>query len=180
MFADWYQFRYINRQMAFNEYPFIATYCYSFKKTSNQRRYVVQLHEYEYKVFVIKFYEAAHKNRRNKFNMLFNDHDCTKILRTVIEVALDILKSQELASFAFVGVPKEGKEGKDKENNQRLRIYKQLAENFFGTDTFKHGHEYRVNCYLMVTKKNINPETLYETIIDMFAGTFIELDDLLL
>ena len=161
--------------MPINEHPFIANYSYSFN-TSNQRRYIVQLHEYEYKVFVIKFYEAAHKNRRNKFNMLLNDHDCTKILRTVIEIALDILKTQEFASFAFVGVPKEGKEEKDKENNQRLRIYKQLAENFFGTDTFKHGHEYRVNCYLMVNKKNENPDGLYETIIDMFANVFNELD----
>lgn len=177
MFDGWYAFRYVNSQTVLNEYPLIRKFTYSFK-TKSHRRYLVLIHEYEYKVFVIKSHDAAHKLLSNRYNLIFNDFDCAKVFRTVIEIALQVLKTERIASFAFVGVPKENKEEKDQANSQRLRVYKLIAENFLGVETFLHGHEIRSNCYLLVNKYNIVPEAMYETIVDMFAAEFEELSHL--
>lgn len=175
MFDTWYPFRYINYQVAINELPLIRRYSYSF--STRKRRYLVSIHEYEYKVFVIKFHDASHKKQSNRYNLVFNDFEKpSKIIRTVIEIALHLLKKEQMASFAFVGVPKENKEDKLQSNAQRLRIYKRLAEDFLGVQTFLHGVEFQSNCYLLVNRKNANPEVLYGTIIEMFAKEFNEIN----
>ncbi|MFZ5998863.1 MAG: hypothetical protein ACOYW3_00005, partial [Bacteroidota bacterium] len=155
----------------------IGKACYAFR-TNKGRRYLVLIHEYEYKVFVIKFHDARYKNSALRFNMMTGEFDCGRVLRTVIEIAALTLRNEPLASFAFVGVYKIGKETKDTENSQRHRIYMKLAENFLGGQTFIHSYENKSNCYLLVNKANENPTDLHGTIVEMFAQTYQELSHL--
>lgn len=129
-------------------------------------------------VLVIKFHEANKRHLHNRFNVILNDFDCSKILRTVINIAEAELKKNQFASFAFVGVPKEGKETRNTANSQRHRIYRKLAEYFLGPQTFLHSYEQRSNCYLLVNKRNVNPAALQTAIVDMFAEHFHELSHL--
>ena len=173
MFESWYPFRQINVQPTVNEEILLRKFSYSFK--TDKRRYLVLIHEYKYKVFIIKFHDAAHKHLPNRYNLVFNDFNCTKVIRTVIEIALRLLDTEKIASFAFVGVNKEKKEKEFQSNTQRLRIYKLLSENVLGVETFLHGIEPQSNCYLLVNKKNKDPENLYVSIVDMFSAEYNEL-----
>ncbi len=171
MFESGYPYRKINTQLPVNEEPLVRKFNYSFK-TEKNRRYLVLIHEYKYKVFVLKFHDASHKGRPNRYNLVVNDFNCTKVLRTVIDIALKLLNEEQMASFAFVGVTKEKKEKKFQTNSQRLRIYKLLSENVLGVETFLHGLESQSNCYLLVNKRNENPEELYLSIVDMFTTVY--------
>lgn len=177
MFDSHYAFRLVSSGKVINEYPLIARRNFSFW-TIKKRRYLVLIHEYEYKVFVIKFCDARFKNHANRFSMVLNDFDFPKILRTVVEIAKQTLDISPSASFAFVGVHKEGKETKKTANTQRHRIYTKVTEYFLGGETFLHSYEKQTNCYLLVNRINENPEALHKTIVDMFADEFSELSHL--
>jgi hypothetical protein len=176
MFESGYPFRLVTVGHPIDELPLIKKIVYDFR-TVRKRRYLVHLHEYEYKVFVIKFHDVRHKNLPNRFNVILNDFDCERVLRTIVDIAQLTLNQEKLASFAFVGVPIEGKEPKHTANSQRHRIYKSIVENFLGSQTFLHGYEENTNCYLLVNKSHANPEAIYSSIVDMFTNEFQELDN---
>lgn len=169
MFEKGYPFRYINTQILPADYPHIKVSNYSFT-TAKKKRYIVLVDKYEYQVFVVKFYEATHKQRLNKFNVILNDFDCSRVLRTVLNIATEELRKEPLASFAFAGVYKEGDEKITTANTQRHRI--------LGTQTFLHSYEQRSNCYLLVNKGHPNPVAMQSLIVDMFAKHFEELSHL--
>lgn len=166
-----YAFKLLTVAHPYDELPLIKKHVYEFR-TKHKRRYLVELHEYEYKVFVIKFHDARHKNLPSRYGLLTKDNDCQKVLRTVVDIAKHTLTIEPLASFAFKGVPVEGKEDKDQPRSQRHRVYKTISENLLGIETFLHGYEERSSCYLLVNKANEDPEQLYSTIVDMFVNEF--------
>jgi hypothetical protein len=170
MFETGYPFRLSTKQLVGNDYPLIEKLIYTFNTTKN-RQYLVEVHRYEYRVYVIKFHDKNHSRSDDRYNFVLNDFDAGHVLRTILAIALEVLKNDEFASFAFVGARK-NKEAPDASKTQRFRIYKRIAEYFLGNQTFLHSYEERSNSYLLVNKKNEKPEVISETIIDMFAKIF--------
>ena len=161
-----------------DDYPLLRKHIYRFTN-SRDTKYLAPIHEYDYNVFALKFHLRQHKNHPNRYNLIVNENDFGRTLRTILDIAIDILGKQPSASFAFVGVHKIGNvEQKDTENNQRFRVYKQITENFFGEDTFLHGYSTKTNTYLLINKKNNNPIGIYELVVQMFAKHFQDLGDL--
>lgn len=177
MFEEGYEFRLATKHLVRNEYPLIEKSIYVFK-TRLKRTYVVNIHRYEYRVYVIKFHDKNHTDSKDRFSFLLNDFDTSRVLRTILQISLQILRTDPFASFAFIGAHKEGKESADMPNTQRYRIYKRIAEYFLGAETFIHTYEQNSNSYLLVNKKNPNPPLFAETIINMFANTFQGLENL--
>jgi hypothetical protein len=174
MFESGYTFELLTVGHPTTEFPLIKKLVYCFK-TRRNRRYLVHIHEYDYKCFVVKFHDVRHKNLPNRFNLVLNDFDCSKILTTVINIAQVILEKESFASFAFVGVTVDGKEKEDKPISQRFRIYKYIAENLLGSQTFLHGFEEKSNCYLLVNRKHPDPEETYRHIVEMFTKEYEEI-----
>lgn len=100
----------------------ICTKSYSFKGASSI--YIIQIEYYDYDVYILKFYLKNHRDSKNKFNLLSEDHDAQAVIRTVLDVAIDILENENKdASFGFMGAHKiknTFEEGKT--NTQRFRI----------------------------------------------------------
>ncbi len=177
MFENGYTFRLATKQVIRNEYPLIEKLIYVFR-TRLGRRYIVDIHRYEHRVYVIKFHDKRHSSSDDRFNLVLNDFDAGRILKTVLEIALEILKKDESASFAFVGAYKKDLETPTTAKSQRYRIYKRICEYFLGAKTFIHSYEERSNSYLLVNRKNTNPEDLSESIINMFAKQFQGIEQL--
>ncbi len=152
-------------------------------------KYIVRLHEYNHKVFAIKFHLRIHNKLKNKYNLVVTDSRINpgKVIRTIVSIALDILKIDDMASFAFVGVfkvrvncatEKISNEHPETAETQRYRIYVEIVENFFGTETFKHGYNDKANAYLLLNKNNKNYLELYDEVSTMFINTFQDLGNL--
>jgi len=178
MFESGYNFTLLISSIERDEYPLIAKRLYKFKTLAN-RVYHVHIHEYEHRVFVLKFHLKIDESDRLRFNKTLNDFDTGRVLRTVIDISLSILKEEPFASFAFVGIFKVSsedyklyRESRETHATQRFRIYKTIAENLLGTETFIHSMEPRISAYLLINKKNINSESLIEEVIDMFSKAF--------
>jgi hypothetical protein len=59
---------------------------------STKRRYIVVIEEYKFKVFVPKFFPSTLKDNPNRFNVLVNDFEAPRVVRTCINILLDLLK----------------------------------------------------------------------------------------
>jgi len=92
MFDKGYKFREVNhvKGNTVNE-PFIKAYRFTFKG-KNKCKYVVWAQEYSYHFFAIKFHLNSHQHRADKYEVLTNYHDATRIIRTCEEIMLYMYK----------------------------------------------------------------------------------------
>ena len=136
--------------------------------TRQQNKYLVEVEEYQYSVYAIKFYLRNHKNNRSRFEVLTGEQDAFRILSTCLKIITDTLplKEEPYASFGFMGAPltKEGGEA----NNKRFRVYRQIMQNRFSPQSFVHIANSEKNTYVLVNKAN-REHNLIEKIDTMFS-----------
>lgn len=153
---------------------FLRQHLYNFR--TPHRRYIAVVEEYELGIFIVKFFPVSHKLSDKKYNVIFNDYDAPRVIRTCIDIMLDILAEKPLSSFGFIGANTiTDKENEGKGNTQRFRIYSKLMVNFFAKTAFSHLEEPSISAYLMVNKKNRNFEELTPKIVEMFQKIYPDL-----
>jgi hypothetical protein len=150
------------------------TRIYSFKGSNAQ--YIVEVEEFEFDVFILKFYQKSHRLSSEKFNLLTMNHDVQGVIRTVLDIALDILKNENPhASFGFVGTNKPNEE---KHCTQRFRIYRQLMKNFFGSTSWVHYEMEDSSAYLMLNRCHAEQKReVIPRIVDMFRLVYDDFGD---
>lgn len=166
------------QQNIFKKKELISESIFQFK-TSKNKRYIVTVEEYPHHVFVPKFYPSTEKNNPNRFAILTNEYEGTRIIRTIIDIMLLTYKNNPLASFAWLGIAtsmKEKKEGKS--FTQRYRIYKNVMLNFFDPNNWFHYDDYLTSTYLLINKKQANIESFLQNTIRMFTDIYPDLERL--
>jgi hypothetical protein len=158
-----------------------------YKFTSNKTGivYHIQLDEYNHKIYFVKFYKGQHKTHPNKFRYILNTHDAYKIIRTSINVLLEILEKSPDSSFGFMGaasVNKVKKGGNKIEetlfNTQRFRIYEYITKNYFGHLSFTHSFEKNYSCYILINNTNNNKEEYINSVGIMLNELYPSLADI--
>jgi hypothetical protein len=156
MFEKGYQFRLIDSRVV-NDGFLISFKKFNFK--TERRRYVAVVEHYKEEVYIIKYHAACHSKSVHKYNLLFNDEKPAPIIRTCIDIMLDILRQSPNASFGFVGSPSKNKKklgrtfDEGKPYTQRFRIYERIMADYFGTLTFTHAVNKTNSAYLMINNQ---------------------------
>jgi hypothetical protein len=135
--------------------------------------YLVDVEKYGYDVYIIKFYKKIHEKHKNKFNILTGEKRASRIIRTCIDIILEIKTKNNLASFGFMGaeLPDEAKE-----NTKRYRVYSKVSMNIFGSDFFHHVKSDKYSVYLFVNKnKTQDIEGFVKSIESMFSNIYPDL-----
>jgi hypothetical protein len=138
--------------------------------TKKGKRYVVQVEEYPYNTYAIKFYPKSLENSRNKYRVLMNDFDAPRIIRTCVQIMVDFYQRDPLASFAFTGTRTE-KEETD-ENTIKYRVYKQVMVNFFPPSKFTHAENNKYSAYMLINR-DTHIEDLEIKIKEMFERYYV-------
>jgi len=173
VFDNSYKYRKINVSEISNK-SFLKQHLYGF--LTQHRRYMAVVEEYNFQVFIVKFFPVSHKLSEKKYHVIFNDYDAPRVIRTCINIMLDILEITPLASFGFIGAnTMSDNENEEEENTQRFRIYSKLMVNFFAETAFLHLKEPSISAYLMVNKQNTEYETLTPKIVEMFQEVYPDL-----
>lgn len=126
-------------------------------------KYIVHVEEYEDEVFVVKFYMKRHKRSPDKYRLLSHMRDMQGIVRTCIEIMLEVYRKRPFASFGFLGMPNSDEA---RGNTQRYRIYKYVMQNFFPPTVFRHYPLDTHSAYLML---NVNSLASLDAISERFA-----------
>ena len=158
----------------------LCLHIYTFKNRKGTI-YIVNVEQYLYDVYIIKFHTKADRSRKEKYNLLTNQKDARRIIYTCIEIGLQIYVTNPNASFGFVGspIPKELKRESQLKNTKRFRVYSKFAKFFFSPDNFLHTNNPDFSLYLLLNKKHLESNnTLHEKIMEMFEQHF-DLSDLL-
>lgn len=126
----------------------------------NQRlKYILRAEAYQ-DVFAIKFYAARDRNLDTRYNRILKVHNYTGTLRlflTCASIIPTLLKKHPSFSFAVNGAESMDMESDKVESrnlNQRFRIYRNVALNLFGRETFEHIEFKEVSSYLLVNRRS--------------------------
>jgi hypothetical protein len=179
MFDKAYTFHLIDHKKVANG-GILESWMYNFKTT--RRRYIVKIERYEGDIYVVKYYADCHSHCENKYNLLLKDEQPAPIIRTCMNIMLQIFSVNPKASFGFIGSASVNKirKGKivpeGKGNTQRFRIYQTLMFNFFGSETFEHSQSVELSAYLLINRLN-DPIGVFKTKAEqMFKELYLNLE----
>ena len=157
-------------------FDFSLIYKFYTDRTERYQRlkYIIRVEAYE-DVFAIKFYAARDRKLDNKYNRIVKAHNYKSALRvflTCASVIPPIIKKYPQASFAVNGAESmdmESDKVENRANNQRFRIYRTMALNLFGRETFEHIEYGNVSSYILVNRKGCEDvKAKADSIKDMF------------
>ena len=180
MFDTAYTYQLVDHKTIPND-QFIESWLYTF--TSVRRKYQVRVERYEGDTYAIKYYADCHSQSKNKYNLLLKDERPAPIIRTCVNIMLDIYTVNPNASFGFIGVNSLNKERKGKKieegkrNTQRFRIYQTLMYNFFGQETFEHSENVEDSAYLLINRRNDPIADFKAGVEEMFKQLYLSLDE---
>lgn len=128
----------------------VVSWLYRFKTRLNHT-YIVEAHQHDYDLFIIKFYKKNEKLSKHRYNVMYNDFDGWRIMGTCLRVAQDILKHKPEASFGFMGEPtmKECENENSRKVTKRYRVYKQIAVSYFSPDGWDHVWVEEISAYML-------------------------------
>lgn len=119
--------------------------------------YIFRAEEYDHNLFAIKYYPKQYQDSKERFNILTGENKAQPIIRTCLDIMLDLLERYEMASFGFYGATLLG-EGSFE--TKRFRVYQRVIENFFSPLRFSHHQFPELSCYLLLNRKEGDPEHL--------------------
>ncbi len=107
----------------------------------------------QHPVALVKFYDKTHRNSANRFNILTQKGKFQPILRTCLNIMLDLLKQNPYISFGFAGAetPKERKLGL-KAVTIRYRLYTYAIQQLFSNTTFIHFSVESCSHYFLINR----------------------------
>ena len=154
---------------------------WKFNFTSHKRRYIIEVEQYKYSIYILKYYADCHSKSKNKYSLLFNDEKPTRIIKTCVDVMLHFYANNNNASFGFIGANSINKKKKGikisegTSNTQRFRIYKLLMYNFFGKSTFAHAFNKKYSAYLMINRNCSSIRSFRKQAEALFSKLYIDL-----
>jgi len=152
MSDEGYSFHLVDKK-SFKDDDLVASWYNNFR---GKRRYIALIEEYIEHIFIVRFYPNSHKNSPHKYNVLINDNDASKVIRTAIDIMLHLFNNYSDASFGFIAansITEAYEEGKH--YTKRFRIYGQLMADFFSADLFSHVSNEENSAYLLVNNATV-------------------------
>lgn len=126
---------------------------YSFKSTKTNQTYWVWVECYKHHFYAVKFHLKNHRNSENKYNIMTGLNEARQCIKTVMAVMNDVAKSDEQASFGFIGA---NMEGETTFNTKRFRVYERYMHSYFGEESFMHYMNIEKSAYLLLSRSYID------------------------
>lgn len=164
MFDSPFVFKKINHvTKLMNDAESVVTHNYCFRGKLN-KRYIVQVEEYRFHVFVIKFFLADHRNDHDRYNKATRLYECSRVIATICQIMKSIFQGNPFCSFGFVGsnLPDESVQ-----NTKRFRLYSKVVGLIISVVEFEHHQSINDSAYLLLNRHHKDPD-----LIDKILGVF--------
>lgn len=178
-----YQLHFVQKESPKLGDKFDAAFIYRFYVESNryQRlKYILRVEQYE-DVFAIKFYVARDRGLDERYNRIlrvYGYYETMRIFKTCASVVPCLLTRFKKASFVVNGARSIDNLGREeaREETQRFKIYRTLAMNLFGENTFCHVAYPEISCYLLLNRDSYtNLKEKEGEMKDLFASRDFDL-----
>lgn len=151
----------IEGTLSYEEYLFTFTCCHN-------HRYIVVVEEYDYFVYVIKYYLKNHRLSKNRFSFKTNTNDASRKMMTCINIMKLFYNKNHFASFGFIGANMIGEPLND---TKRFKFYKKIMSTFFAPIDFQHLQRVDKSAYPLLNRHNTT-EKIKDKIAEMFQNHY--------
>lgn len=165
-----------------NKENYLLQHKYRFK-SSNGQVYIVDVEEYKFKVFVMKFYLKNHAQSDHRYSYVAPTKKrlsknkklgpkpvyAGRVFTTCLNILKKVSVENPGASFGIQGAPRTNEDTMC--DTQRYRVYSYLAKNYFSPENFEHLFNIEKSTYLLLNKANKTKE-LKKKIEDMFNSCY--------
>jgi hypothetical protein len=127
MFEAGYNYRKVQVDKAKGEDVFLTKHIFVFI-SANHKKYIVEVEEYEHTMFILKFHLKCDSQSDNKYSKMTKYKDVNKVLRTCIDIMIEMYRENPYSSFGFMGANMVDEEIP---NNKRYRVYKGIMSRLF-------------------------------------------------
>jgi len=146
---------------------------YTFESRKSHHQYVVRIERYVEDLHSVKFFDSTSEASTGDFSHISATYEPRVIFRTVVEIALDVLRKNRKASFLFIGAA----DRKDLDNipTRRYRVYRAFLSDYDLRDWFETAEYERLSMFVLLNLEAMPlPAQRYELLqkIDQFVGTF--------
>lgn len=146
---------------------------------TEREKYHIEVEEYLFNIFIMKFYPSRLKKHPRRFNILTGEHKMSHIVATCIQLILQILKKNPMASFGFLGshtFDAKRQFEESKECTKRFKVYRYAVYSLIGEEYFSHFMEERNSTYLLVNNKHEDVDLIREQADIMFDSIYPSLN----
>lgn len=139
--------------------------------------YIVEIFHYEFNVYAVKFYLKNHRDSKNRYNICYKKEfkmrfgfqtgnaNFIKVLNTILSIIVEISKKDRLASFGFMGAPKESEANPEINsaninpdctvaNTKRYKVYHLYTRKYFNPTDFEYIDSSTSSILLLRNNKN--------------------------
>lgn len=150
--TDGYPFVFVMNDKAGVDGELLYTLQYRFKSFKSHHTYIVRVERYVHNVYCFKFFDKAMIGSKNKFSIRTNSFEPRTIFYTLYHIMLDVLRTDDKASFFFIGAEDERDElGK---STRRYRVYRKFVLSAVSDRLFEHYRVNELSLYILVNKQN--------------------------
>lgn len=144
---------------------------YAFESGKSHHTYTVRIERYINGLHCVKFFDTTDSQSTGDFSHLSFTFEPRKIFRTIVDIVLEVLRENELASFLFIGAS----DGRDIKGTptRRYRVYKLYLSDFDLREWFERADYERYSMYVLVNLKAMpasEERQLFRQQIEDFAG----------
>lgn len=167
MFDKGYNYRKVQVDKPTSRDVFLTKHIFVFI-SDNHKKYIVWLEEYKHNMFIVKFHLKCHNKSDDRYNRMTKFNDVSKVLRTCIDIMVEIYRANPYSSFGFAGANMIDEELPE---NKRYRVYRAIMKRFFSTKYFWHNQKVYKNLYFLINKNNSESD-LEQKIIDSLSEIY--------
>lgn len=104
-------------------------------------------------IALVKFYDKRDRSSANRFNVLTNRGNFQPILRTCLNIMLQLYHQNPYVSFGFTGAQTPKEQGKGQKGNTiRFRLYRYAIQQLFSNTTFLHLTVESLSLYFLINR----------------------------
>lgn len=170
MFVQQYDYAYKNKREGRGSEPFLFLHILTFDD-HHHHTYIVHVEEYQYEVYVLKFYLKNHRLSPKKYQLITGFGCPSRVIYTCVCIMIDEFykKRNPYASFGFIGaqLPEESEKG-DHANTKRFRLYRKIMAGKISDIYFEHKEYPAKSAYLMLNRERkqtlIHIEKLFQQV----------------
>lgn len=152
---------------------------------------IVEVFHHPNNVYVVKFFLKKHRYSDKRYNLVYpnkyrkrkgaiNGSKCfLKVMNTVLQISLEILNNDPIASFGYMGAPiKEEQEDPKRINvdgtiidTKRYKVYLSYVKRYFDPSAFEYLDSNKTS--IMLLRNNKNKTTLTKKVADNYIKDIV-------
>jgi hypothetical protein len=173
MFNSGYKFNLVDKK-SIDDSELLTIHYYNFR---GKRRYIALVEEYIGQIFIVKFYPHSHHSSPDKYNVLVNDYDAARVIKTAIYIMRFLFEQHPEASFGFLAANTITETAAEiLFYNKRFQIYSQLMADYFSSNIFVHISSETNSAYLLINRCHTDIDTFTDNALQMFIRNYPDLE----